>query len=290
VGLSGFSKVLLAQPTGLVRINPKHWLAKDLIFAHTGHQAFVFGRPVAAIADPLLRASGPFGLQNPALNNTAQWVPNGANATDYTLGAAGTPLPITLAVWYSSNYDNILTPLLSIRRTLGSNGGLRVAKGVNGFTTQGTSYSTTGSFASATSNNFVNSASEWVQGAAVFVSNTSRTSYLSAVGGSVNTTSNVYPSDCNVISIGRTPVAANTVATTNVYQIALPLIIGRELDPDEVKQLYLEQRSNPWVMFAKKPVWVPMAGGAIVNPTLTAAQAFNVTTSSAQARVTFTRP
>jgi Concanavalin A-like lectin/glucanases superfamily len=45
----------------------------------------------------------------------------------------------------------------------------------------------------------------------------------------------------------------------------------------------------PWTLFAPRRIYIP-AGAAIVNPTLTAAQAFNITTSSAQARVTFTRP
>jgi hypothetical protein len=48
--------------------------------------------------------------------------------------------------------------------------------------------------------------------------------------------------------------------------------------------------TNPFSIFAPIRVQRPVVGTVIVNPTLTAAQAFNVTTSSAQARVTFTRP
>jgi hypothetical protein len=47
--------------------------------------------------------------------------------------------------------------------------------------------------------------------------------------------------------------------------------------------------ANPWQLFTTRRKLLP-AGAAITSPTLTAAQAFNITSSSAQARVTFTRP
>jgi hypothetical protein len=36
------------------------------------------------------------------------------------------------------------------------------------------------------------------------------------------------------------------------------MVIDRVLDPSEIARLHDEQRSNPWVLFADRPIWVPV--------------------------------
>lgn len=61
---------------------------------------------------------------------------------------------------------------------------------------------------------------------------------------------------------------------------------SRALSDQEILNLSL----NPWQLFKSLRINRPIGGAAIIKPTLTAASVFNLAATSAQARVTFTRP
>jgi hypothetical protein len=72
---------------------------------------------------------------------------------------------------------------------------------------------------------------------------------------------------------------------TFIGGILLAAVWNYRMSPQLIQRL----SGNPWTIFEPIKRYFPF-GAAVVNPTLTAAEAFNITTSSAQARVTFTRP
>jgi hypothetical protein len=66
----------------------------------------------------------------------------------------------------------------------------------------------------------------------------------------------------DAISIAGDASATQIVCTTSIRGILLPMVIDRVLDPSEIARLHEEQRSNPWVLFAERPIWVPMTAPA----------------------------
>jgi hypothetical protein len=65
----------------------------------------------------------------------------------------------------------------------------------------------------------------------------------------------------------------------------LSMVWGRSLGDAEV----LDIGANPWQLFAPRRIWIPVSTGAAVAPTLTAAIAYNLGSTTVTPRVTFTR-
>lgn len=248
---------LLRQPSHLARINPRHWLARDLVFAHSGLGAFIYGRP-EQVNNPLSSAAIG-GTHNPSLTNAFGFVPDGTNAVDYSLPLAVSQ-PLTLSAWAIHSYGDGYEPLLSVRRGLGNNGGARLAKGFPANGATATTYNTSGSFNSATAS-FNTAASVWMHYCGVFASNTDRRVFIQGGAKGTSTGSMAFPTDCTLVSVARAPVSANTVVTSSVYGIGVPLVIARILDDAEIARLHEEQRRNPWSLFTERPIWVPVSSG-----------------------------
>ena len=65
---------------------------------------------------------------------------------------------------------------------------------------------------------------------------------------------------------------------SQITGLAVPLVIGRELAPEEIEALHQEQRSNPWALFSEMPIRVPVSsGGGYTHPTLSNARMGSMT-------------
>ena len=283
MALSGYQPRLLCQPDGLVRINDAHWLARDLVWAHSGLQAFAYGRPQPAVA-PAARKTALGGTDNPALSNASGWSPDGTNYEDHLLGFSGLDKPLTLSVWWAGVGNSVFDTILAVGVAAGGNGGLYLQRRNDETVAAGTMQTNGAAIAAISPNGF--SASRWEHAAGVWISTTSRQAFSNGVGGTVETTSRTNPTSIDRVRIcGSTasaPIAAKSGAVTDV---ALPMVIARALSADEIARLHAEQRSNPWGLFAERRIWVPSAGAG-GGVTLTAAQgSYTLTGQAATLRV-----
>lgn len=277
---------LLRQPSHLARIRERHWLARDLVFAHSGISAFVFNAPAQARAE-LTRAVVREGSRNANLAHAFGFVPDGSNAVEYELPIP-LSLPLTLSAWSSSSSSNSTEALLSVRRSLGSNGGIRLSRGFSGAGAAVTTFDTSGGFNSATISPAYTTGA-WRHYCGWVETSTSRRITSDGGSGVTDTGSRTFPSNCTVVSIGRSANSANTVATAVTYGICLPLVISRVLDDGEIARLHEEQRSNPWDLFTERPIWVPVSsGGGYTHPTLSNARMGSLTTTGGVPLVDYT--
>jgi len=257
VSLVGYQRPLLRQPDGLARINPRHWLARDLIFAHTGLQGFVFQEPVEPVAAPAIGAVVA-ATGHASITDSTQFKPNGSGAVDYAIPSGFVDTPATLCAFVAGTSTTTTQPLLSVRRALGSAGGLSLRRTTSAL--QIVHQDTGASSGQVAGGTIV--AGAWMHLCGVFVSDTSRQGFVDGASIGTNITSRTLPTDLTRISVARYVDSANTICGTNITGIALPLVIGRALDAEEVAELHDEQRSNPWVLFSERPIWVPVASGA----------------------------
>lgn len=274
---------LLRQPSHVARINERHWLARDLVFAHSGYGAFVFGRPVADLPSAL-RSNALTGAHNPSLVSARGWVPDGTNSETYALGVAALPLPLTLSAWWYGTSSTTNDAILAVGRSAGRGGVL--LRRTSGELVSAQAIDTAGNTNGATASGGYASG-RWQHGVGVWESATSRLAY--ADGGNVGThaVSTAHPTDCDQIRLATTVTATPTPATTAIAGIAIPLVIARALDDEEIARLHEEQRSNPWVLFADRAIWVP-GSAADTSAALTgaAATASAGTAASAVAQAT----
>ena len=245
-------------PSPSWEIDEHHWLANNLIFTHSGIYPYIFGSRAGNLP-ALNTVATPGGLVS-GLNNTPVWVPDGSTASDYVLPVNTLNYPITLSVWAKGILGATKDYLLSVRAPLSSWGGLQLARSaaeraeMAAYNSGGSGTPTYSSIASFVSN-------EWQHFCAVFESATSRTVYLNAGGATSSAISRVLPTNTNIISIGRSVLNTNDVATTVITGIAMPMVIRGTLAADEVTRLYLEQQSKPYSVFRPRRIFVPVSAG-----------------------------
>lgn len=259
------------QPQELVRINERHWLAQDLVFAHSGHCAFVYGEPVAPTATDALNGAVTAGTGADALDGILGWVPDGSNKIYYALPAS-LPLPLTISAWWHGTDSTTNDGIVGVGRSAGYGGALLRRSSTEVVSARqedtagvATAVAATGGYASG----------RWQHGVGVFASNTSRFAYADSGNSAQNTGSRTHPSDCDRIVIAADFVSA-TPATTAIGSIALPLVIARELNATEVQRLYDEQLANPWGLFAGPPIWIPVSAPAAFKAAWAARQARSI--------------
>lgn len=263
------------QPTGLTRINTAHWLAKDLIFAHSGVRAFVFGQPAPDVP-PALRGAVA-GDSNPALFTSRGWVPDGTNSELYQL-KINLALPLTLSAWWYGTAGTTLDAILSVRRdtTFAGDGGISLARQTTEVVIANSRTTAAGSSTATASGGYASG--RWQHGVGVFASITSRAAYADGGNVGTNVISRVFPADCSVIAVGNFIFPSDFPTTTVIGGIALPLVIARALSADEVTRLYNEQRANPWGLFAERRILVPVpAASGYTHPTLSNARMGSLT-------------
>lgn len=240
-----------------MRLNERHWLAQDLVFAHSGHCAFVYGEPVAPTATDALNGAVTAGTGADALDGILGWVPDGSNKIYYALPAS-LPLPLTISAWWHGTSSTTNDGIVGVGRSSGSGGALLRRSSTEVVSARAEDTSGTAGAAAATGGY---ASGRWQHGVGVFVSNTSRLAYADGGNSGSNTSSRTHPSDCDRIVIAADFVSA-TPATTAIGSIALPLVIARELSADEVARLYSEQLANPWSLFTGPTIMIPAAAPA----------------------------
>src|SRR5512145_3493757 len=109
-------------PSGQLRINPKHWLANDLIFAHSGRQAFIYGAPVPTLMNDAIRVSGMGGTGVRSLEGASGWTPDGTNYSYWDLPAS-VSLPLSISGWWFGTAGTTADPVICVRRPGANNGG-----------------------------------------------------------------------------------------------------------------------------------------------------------------------
>lgn len=240
-----------------MRINERHWLAQDLVFAHSGHCAFVYGEPVAPTATDALNGAVTAGTGADALDGILGWVPDGSNRVIYDLPTA-LALPLTLSAWWHGTSSTTTDPILCVQRASGYGGVLLRRTSAEVVSAQ--TWDTAGGANAATaSGGYVSG--QWQHGVAVFVADNSRIAYADGGNSGTNTGTKVLPTDCTQVAIATDPRVTN-YATTAIASIALPLVIARVLSADDVARLHDEQRANPWGLFAERRIWVPVPAAA----------------------------
>ena len=262
MALTSYQPRFLRQPHGLVRINEKHWLADNLLFAHSGLQGFVRHEP----ATPILQA-----LRRPAergqINGLAVYGNNAAYEEFEVV--CEQPNTLTLSAWsvvdsaLSNNSGIISVGLPGVRSSLSLHVvSPSVDPALRASNTNGaTGLTATGGGVAGQLQHLVGVARSgsdreiYINGASSGTSSVSR-----AIGG----TSRV------LIAADRsgTSGAIGNQARTEGSFAALQLVIDRGLADEEVDRLYREQLSDPWALFAPKRIWVPMAAAASGVPTL----------------------
>lgn len=277
-------RLLQAQPLArqLVRINPSHWLAKDILFAHTGWQGFVFGAP----ADPLLpdllpkRQSNLTGtIDNSPFAASNNWSGDGTNFLEYLTG--GHSVVLTLSVW-GCRTGNITNTANAISFASGSSdaGALYLRTGTSPYAAQLLSITSAGTstVASSSTNTTTNT---WQHFSGWRASTTSRAVYLNGASKGTSTASNSIGSHDRFLVAAARRSGSNPIATSELAGLAFPLAIGRVLDDGEVERLYAEQNDNPWSLFAERPIWVPVSsGGGYTHPTLSNARMGSLTSTT----------
>ena len=251
---------LLRQPSHVARINERHWLARDLVFAHSGHQAFVAGRPSASDNSGLVPQVLKPGAANPALNGTYGWSADGTNTQTFLLGF-DVSVPLTLSYWLHAVGSAINQQTWSVRRASGFAGGFAMRQS-NSEACSAVHGNSSGGAGTATGPTTWTT-DTWRHDVGVFRSATSRYAYANGVAGTEETTSITTPSGVNRVVIGGSFTNPMTVAGSHITAIALPIVIARTLDAAEIARLHEEQRSNPWSLFTERRIWVPVsaAGG-----------------------------
>jgi len=247
-------------PQALARVNEKHWLAKDLAFIHSGFTPFIFGRPITN--NQLgLRSTALMGTAHSALNGTLGFSPLTGNYLTYNLPVP-LAIPLTLSAWWYGPSSGTGVGVISIKSVSGE-GGVQLGKNFTNNLTQVRSRDSGGSNSDqACSGGFV--AEKWLHCVGVIASNTSRTPYTDGANAITSTVNRVVPTDLSELRLSANVIASPTAATTGVIRaFALPMVINRALSAEEVARLYEEQLSNPWGIFAERPIWVPVsaAGG-----------------------------
>lgn len=249
---------LLRQPSHLARISERHWLARDLVFAHSGYGAFIFGRPVADTPSAL-RVRALEGNQHPGLRHSAGWAADSTNYETYDVGIA-LAMPLTLSAWWYGPAGTTVDPILGVRRSGANAGGWSLDRNstesplARAMSTAGTSTTVL-----TTGYSFV--ASDWTHGVAFFESTTSRGIYGNGGSETLNTTLRTGPSDATQIIVAGSVAATAGAANSVINGIALPIVLNRRLSAAEVAELYEEQRSNPWALFTERKIWVPVSSG-----------------------------
>lgn len=263
MALFSYHPPLLRQPSHAARINERHWLARDIVFAHSGYGAFVLGRLVSEPAAPV-RGFTASGGQHPGLNHSRIWTPDSTNYEEYPLGYSGLKNPLTISCWCFGPASTTTDGLVTLRREAGYAGGFMLTRHsteiYSAVTANTSDVQSTGSSPGSASP-FVANAWEfatgtWGNGDAL------RTAYRNGVSGTPGTGNRPGPLCDRIMLLANTagvPVAANSAAISG---IALPLVIARQLDDEEVARLHDEQRSNPWSLFTERPIWVPVSAAA----------------------------
>ena len=246
------------QPPELTRINPRHWLARDLVFAHSGRTAFAFQRPIPD-SRSALRGSRMSGTAGHALGNIMGWIPDATNSEIYALGVASVPLPLTLSAWWYGTSSTTNDAILAVGRSAGRGGVL--LRRTSGELVSAQAIDTAGNTNGATASGGYASG-RWQHGVGVWESATSRLAY--ADGGNVGThaVSTTHPTDCDEVRIATTVTLTPTPATTAIAGIAIPIVVARALSADEVARLYSEQLANPWGLFSGPQIMIPVAAPA----------------------------
>jgi hypothetical protein len=248
-------------PQALARVNERHWLAKDLAFIHSGFTPFIFGRP-ATDRPSALRSNALAGNANPSLNATRGWRPNGTNTEEFALGV-NIGLPHTLVVWTVAASTAGHQPTLALRRPLadGVGGSALYAHNASGLPTARHVNSSSGGFNVTAGGGY--EASRWMQSCGVFLSGSSRTAYGNGGFAATNTSTMTPVTATSSVHVAGGPYATADPASSGIVTgIALPMVINRALSAEEVQRLYIEQISNPWGIFAERPIWVPVSAAA----------------------------
>lgn len=246
---------LLRQPSHLARIDPRHWLARDLLFVHSGYSAFVKGQPVEGIAETLA-SNALTGSHNPALVGANGWKPDATNYAVYPVPPLA-DYPLTLSAWWFGTSGGSVDGILTLGRSAGVGG--YVLRRSTGELVQSLAHTTSNQTAGTTTASGGYASGRWQHGVATFVSATSRNAYADGGNaGTVQTAYRAFIADLDRVIVGGTASSPPIAATTVIGGIALPMVIARALDDEEIAFLHEEQRSNPWTLFTERPIWVPV--------------------------------
>lgn len=257
--MPSFRPLASGMPKGDWQIRRSHWLAPDLVFAHSGVQAYVYGEPVADAHANEIRVNGLGGTGWPAQQNGPGFAPDGTNFLYWDLPAP-LEMPLTLSAWWQGTASTTADRLLSVRRPTADNGGYTIGRSSTELARLDV-VANNGTQAGVNSSGYTFVASAWVHGVATLTSTTSRAIY--ANGGSKKTSGSSVAAATLVsrIAIANAATSTPTIATSAIEGIALPLVIARVLDDAEVARLYQEQIENPWTLFEPRRIWVPVSSG-----------------------------
>ena len=246
------------QPFGAVRLNEKHWLAKNLLFVHTGSVALYYGKPILPIVDT--------GMKNESGSASPNGNPNfsGFNFAPDGVGYASYPIPtrpsnnLTLLAWVNgingSNNNYVLS--------LGGQGGQQLGRttvevvSARAETVAGTSALATSAAATT--------ANVWAHTAATFESDTSRAAFLNGASKGTIATSISAGTLSYVTVLARRASAATAICLNEITRVALPMVIDRVLTDDEILRIYREQLLNPWSIFSDAHAPIPMLLASVI--------------------------
>jgi len=280
------------------RINPRHWLAKDLLFAYTGAIAFLRGRPVHMSNVGEVHYKKVIG---PHTNSATFLQPHFSRSANISTGATGgsTKFPyyetgghssiLTLSWWWNVASNQGSTGLGSGGPSSGAFGAVAgILFGIpraSFYTSSGTS-STLGSGGTYLG-------SVWRHTVVIHGGLTSRAIYDN--GGTKQSASSSFDigsTHTQISMLGARHGAGYVLngLSNSTKGTGLPLAISRVLSDAEVAKLYQEQLVNPWNLFTRSiwvPVGIPASGG---TPTLSNLTAHTILSTSTKLRVDVTIP
>lgn len=256
-------KWLRQPPEGRTRLRESHWLADDVLFVATGQAALYRGAPITpSAAAP--RALG--GISNAPFHDGINFEPDGSAFELYAIDEVA-PTGLTLVAWNNGQAGTSNDPLLCVGSSV--NGYVFLRRSSAEAMQAGSS--TSGGLLATASASGGFTASVWRQGAATFTSSTSRAAYLNGGNKGTNATSS-SPGNLNRIAIfaAYRGGSATAVCSTTIHRMALPLVLSRVLSDAEVQALYEEQLADPWGIFERPRVWVPLQASGGSGTTISA--------------------
>lgn len=261
-------KELRRPARGFNRLNPRHWLYKDLVFVHNGERAFAYGKPILPI-NTSNSLKGTSSRVAPSFRGSRSFIGIISNFEEY---AVSTPTyPFTLSVWNAMNGADGAQP-----STLICTGSAAARNFGNIFRSATTSDPAIGagdvnaSVSVTATGTIVNNVQQHLVGR--FFATNSRELYVDGVfGASDGTVRAIGNGDRVNIHAGHQNSAGAIagIARTACVATSLPMVIGRALSPAEIARLYNEQRVNPWGLFLDdgSPFQIPIAVLVLCRPT-----------------------
>lgn len=250
---------------GDLRIDPDHWLAPNLLFAHTGREAFVAGHPVDPNIGHVLCKPRMTGTTWPAAQELSGWAGDGTNYVTWPLPLAA-KFPLTLGVWVNSVASTGTQRTLSVRSASALNGGVML--GVSSAElARADVCSDAGTQTGFNAGSFVSE--QWRFLTLTITSSTERALYQNGGNKVTSTVSIAESARMEVVGLcvdafsTRAPVGAETRG------IAVPFVVNRVLSDNEIALLYRQLLADPLTMFTRRAVRIPYAEAAGGAPTLT---------------------